>query len=213
MGCHALLQGISPTQGSNPGLPHCRQILYCLSYQGSPKILEWVAYPFSRFSWPRNPTGVSCIAGGFCAIWATPEALVQEYIFLKSTLILFGRKQRGYSSSSPFVDRETEAQNVQPQVTQRFLAWGADIGTTSIRIAEQSCWWLCSSFPLFQMPLQKRHYFLMSSYPEPWFYPILQTRSDFWLVHQGYTVFIWSCWCIYTLHTVLRSTAEGAAGL
>ena len=35
-----------PTQGSNPGLPHCRQILCCLSYQGSPRILEWVAYPF-----------------------------------------------------------------------------------------------------------------------------------------------------------------------
>ena len=30
--CHALLQGIFPTQGSNPGLPHCRQILYHLSH-------------------------------------------------------------------------------------------------------------------------------------------------------------------------------------
>ena len=37
MGHHALLQRIFPTQGSNPGLPHCRQILYCLSHQGSPK--------------------------------------------------------------------------------------------------------------------------------------------------------------------------------
>ena len=45
VGCHALLQGIFPTQGPNPDLPHCRQILYCLSHQGSPKILEWVAYP------------------------------------------------------------------------------------------------------------------------------------------------------------------------
>ena len=36
MGCHALLQRIFPTQGSNPGLPHCRQILYPLSHQGSP---------------------------------------------------------------------------------------------------------------------------------------------------------------------------------
>ena len=35
-------------QGLNPGLPHCRQILYHLSYQGSPRILAWVAYPFSR---------------------------------------------------------------------------------------------------------------------------------------------------------------------
>ena len=34
--CHALPQGIFPTQESNLGLPYCRQILYCLSYQGSP---------------------------------------------------------------------------------------------------------------------------------------------------------------------------------
>ena len=48
--CHALLQGIFTTQGSNSGLPHCRQIFYRLSHQGSPRILEWVAYPFSRGS-------------------------------------------------------------------------------------------------------------------------------------------------------------------
>ena len=35
VGCHSLLQGIFPTQGSNPGLPHCRQTLYLLSHQGS----------------------------------------------------------------------------------------------------------------------------------------------------------------------------------
>ena len=37
-GCHSLLQGIFPTQGSNPGLPHCRWILCQLSYQGSPRL-------------------------------------------------------------------------------------------------------------------------------------------------------------------------------
>ena len=35
-----LPQGIFPTQGSNPGLPHCRRILYQLSHQGSLKIME-----------------------------------------------------------------------------------------------------------------------------------------------------------------------------
>ena len=50
-----LLQEIIPTQGSNPGLPHCRWILYQLSHQGSLRILEWVAYPFSSgSSRPRN---------------------------------------------------------------------------------------------------------------------------------------------------------------
>ena len=36
VGSLSLLQGIFPTQGSNPGLPHCRRILYQLSHQGSP---------------------------------------------------------------------------------------------------------------------------------------------------------------------------------
>ena len=37
VGCHFLLQGIFPTQELNLGLPHCRQTLYHLSHQGSPK--------------------------------------------------------------------------------------------------------------------------------------------------------------------------------
>ena len=47
VGSLSLLQGIFPTWGLNPSLPHCRQILYQLSHKGSPRILEWVAYPFS----------------------------------------------------------------------------------------------------------------------------------------------------------------------
>ena len=35
VGCHFILQGIFPTQGLNPGLPHCRQTLYPLSPQGN----------------------------------------------------------------------------------------------------------------------------------------------------------------------------------
>ena len=47
--CHALLQGIFPIQGSNPGLPHCRQVLYLLSHQGSPLLYEKVqSKSFSR---------------------------------------------------------------------------------------------------------------------------------------------------------------------
>ena len=43
VGSCSLLQGIFPTQGSNPGLLCCRRTLYQLSHQGSPRILEWVA--------------------------------------------------------------------------------------------------------------------------------------------------------------------------
>ena len=62
VGSHSLFQGIFPTQGLNLGLPHYRQILYQLSHQGSPRILQWVAYPFSSgSSQPRSQTRVSCI--------------------------------------------------------------------------------------------------------------------------------------------------------
>ena len=71
----SLLQGTFPTQESNPGLLHCMQIPYQLSHRGSPRILEWVAFPFFRgSSWRRNQTGVSCIAGRFFTNWAIREA-------------------------------------------------------------------------------------------------------------------------------------------
>jgi len=50
MGSLSLLQGIFPTQESNPGFSHCRQIIYQPSHKGSPRILEWVAYPLSSGS-------------------------------------------------------------------------------------------------------------------------------------------------------------------
>ena len=68
VGCHA--QRIFLTQGLNPSLLHCRRILYCLSHQGSSRILEWVAYPFSSGS-------CSHIAGRFSIVSLFP-------IFLKS---------------------------------------------------------------------------------------------------------------------------------
>ena len=40
VGCHFLLQGIFPTQGSNPGLQHCRQTPYCLNHQGAHSIQQ-----------------------------------------------------------------------------------------------------------------------------------------------------------------------------
>ena len=67
-----------PNPGIKPKFLQCGQILYQLSHKGSPRILEWVAYPFSReFSWPRNWTAVCCIAGEFFASWTTREATVR----------------------------------------------------------------------------------------------------------------------------------------
>ena len=83
MGSHSLLQGIFPTQGSNPGLPHCRRTLYQLSREKSPRILECVAYPFSRgSSRPKNRTGVSCIEGRFFTNWAIRKHQTNAYLTL-----------------------------------------------------------------------------------------------------------------------------------
>ena len=89
VGCHSLLQGIFPTQGSNPHL------LCLLHWQtGSlPLALPvkplWVAFPFSRgSSQPRDWTQVSRIAGGFFTSWATMEALCCYNSFQKWKLAL-----------------------------------------------------------------------------------------------------------------------------
>ena len=88
----SILQGIFPAQGLNPGLPHCGWILYQMSHKGSSRILEWVAYPFSRGSSPpRNRTGVSCIAQILYQLsyQGNPIRYMLSDIFLQSTGCLF----------------------------------------------------------------------------------------------------------------------------
>ena len=83
VGCHFLLQEIFPTQASNPGLLHCRQILYHLSHQGSPK-----------------NTGVGCHAllqGMFPTQGLNPDLLHCRWI------LYFLSRQR-----SPFLHGKTE---------------------------------------------------------------------------------------------------------
>ena len=94
----SLLQGIFPAQGSNPGLPHCRRILYQLSHKGSPEILEWVAYSFSRgSSRTRDWTGVSCTAGGVFTNWVIREAPVDSIGFGHGTDRCSGAAKRAMS--------------------------------------------------------------------------------------------------------------------
>ena len=84
VGSLSFLQEIFPTQGLNPDLPHCRWIIYQLSHKGSPRILEWVAYPFSSgSSQPRNQTGVSHIAGRFLPMELSGKPLVRMAIIKK----------------------------------------------------------------------------------------------------------------------------------
>ena len=77
VGLCALLWGNLPSAGIQPESLMSPALAgrFFLSHQGNPRILEWVAYPFSRgSSWPRNCTSVSCIAGRFFRGWANWEA-------------------------------------------------------------------------------------------------------------------------------------------
>ena len=101
MGGLSLLQGIFLTQGLNLGLPHCRWFLYQLSHQGSPRILEWVAYPFSSgSSWTRNRTRVSCITGEFFTNWTIREASPLEFVAILQ-MITAGENVNMYRPVSP----------------------------------------------------------------------------------------------------------------
>ena len=71
VGSLSLLQGIVPTQGSNPGLPHCRQILYQLSHKGSPYIYTYTnthIYNYIQFPVSSDGKQSACNAGDLDSI-------------------------------------------------------------------------------------------------------------------------------------------------
>ena len=84
VGFHAPFQRIFPTQGRNPGLAHCRQILHHLSHQGSPRVgqalLEW-GLSLLQGIFPTQELNRGLLhAGGFFISWVTREALMFCYI-------------------------------------------------------------------------------------------------------------------------------------
>ena len=94
LGCHYLLQGIFPTQGLNPGLLLCRQIVYCLSHKGSPYyyiitykamfILMWPVHSYSQqcllISRILNFDEIHCINISFCVeCFLDPKEFSRDY--------------------------------------------------------------------------------------------------------------------------------------
>ena len=73
VGCHALLQGIFPMQGSNPGLPHCRWILY------HPK-QYWLVRDFSKVARSKINSIQIPIAFDFAIIIKFPYKIAFLYI-------------------------------------------------------------------------------------------------------------------------------------
>ena len=97
VGCHSLLQEIFPTQGWNPGLLHCRQILYQLSHQGSPHVPRNMLQPSVSALLRMLPSTVTGILvrtfssrGVFVWLWCQQASLNElgsvptSSIFLKS---------------------------------------------------------------------------------------------------------------------------------
>ena len=79
MGSLSLLQRIFPTHKSNPCLSQSRWILYQLSRKGSPRVLEWLAYPFSRgSSWPGIELGSAVLQVDSLSteLWGKPQPIV-----------------------------------------------------------------------------------------------------------------------------------------
>ena len=81
MGNLSLLQGIFPTQGSNPGLPHCRQILYQLSHKGSPESFSSVQ-SLSHVQLFVTPWTAACQA----SLSITNSRSLLKLMFIKSVM-------------------------------------------------------------------------------------------------------------------------------
>ena len=130
MGCHALLQGIFPTWGSNPGLPHCRRILYHLSHQGSPmspkelSFESWawtsVAVQWLRLHWTIQRTQVQSLVWELrsicCQVWLKYKIQSLNYTF-ESQAFLPGRESTissGVSQPNPKALSTTESVFGQP---------------------------------------------------------------------------------------------------
>ena len=80
--------GDLPNPGIEPRSPTLRVDSLPAEPQERPRILEWVAYTFSReSSQPRSRTGVSCIAGRFFTNWAIREARVWSCKYVLSSIL------------------------------------------------------------------------------------------------------------------------------
>ena len=96
VGSLSLLQGIFPTQEANPGLLHCRQILYQLNHKGSPRILDWesIPSPADLPDWgiePGYPPLYSCLenstdGGAWCSGVAKSQTRLSDFTFMFSCI-------------------------------------------------------------------------------------------------------------------------------
>ena len=83
VGSLSFLQGIFSTQGSNPGLPHCRWILYQLSHQGSPSKAQSGLESLRERTLSRPSTGGGVFIISLCVYVCAPVCLcVNKYVYV-----------------------------------------------------------------------------------------------------------------------------------
>ena len=95
VGSHAFLQGIFPTQGFNPGLSHCRWILYHLSHQGSPKY--WASLSLHQWNFlSQELNWILLHCRWILTNWATREAAYSMTVPYSMTVYVkcFGGKKK-----------------------------------------------------------------------------------------------------------------------
>ena len=96
VGSHSLLQGIFPAQGSNPGLPHCSQILYHLSHQGmliclilSQRSLKNVLIKFVSFCCSDWVISIIIFSVSLTCFISSGLLLILSVVFLISVIVSF----------------------------------------------------------------------------------------------------------------------------
>ena len=109
VGSHSLLQGIFPTQGLNPGLPHCGWVLYQLSYQGTLKQVKQQVIFSSRFL----PISSSChrVPHDKIGGWTTTggHRVPQRPSYMMETIHAVARQPGGHSHSCKCAPRPSIA--------------------------------------------------------------------------------------------------------
>ena len=104
VGCHALLQGTFPSQGSNPGLPHCRQILYHLSHQGSSRnigIFVMLAMVNERvLKFPQSWCPLYCLSKYICLFTLNCKYLETGMKKKKKYIYIYAKHTHAHTQSS-----------------------------------------------------------------------------------------------------------------
>ena len=132
VGCHALLWGIFLIQGQNPCLLHCRQVLYHLSNQGSPKCYQYLSallLPLAniiRFWIPLSVTRGTFAHSQFCfpaSVSSSP--LIPRLTLLRWIQIIIALFVDGFSE----VENNRQQNNQVQSYTSFFMSpWSASSG-------------------------------------------------------------------------------------